>query len=486
VKQNYHVIEGKGKSAERALAAFCKAHGQMLLPLVELIEQARLTVSTVLDEVSQQTIDMILQLSAEQIAGPRTPGRWSGEVRWHGSQAGRVSLEDRQVSVRRPRLRRKGKQRGGEVEIPAYQALQRNPAMGGRMFGALLRGVSTRQYREVLPRMAESVGISKSAVSERAIEASAAQLSELLVIYIDGMQFSAQHVISAVGVDFQGDKHVLGLQLGAKENAAAVKSLLVHLREHGLDTGKRYLFVIDGAKALRAAIDEVFGTGQAVQRCRTHKIRNVLEELPKEQHAQVRSLMRAAYKLERAEEGLLKMEKMASWLEQEYPTAAASLREGVEETFTINRLGLPPSLHRCLGTSNLIESPQSGVRKRTGNVSRWRDGEMVLRWVAGAYLLTGKSFRKVAGYENLWTLAAALGRQKNPLPYRRSSRNMHHQPPLQPSTVSRTPSNFFWMFCHLSRLRSMSYSPLLSFRSSITVPGSAHLLIPPFGIGVPH
>ena len=118
-----------------------------MLPLVELIEQARLTVSTVLDEVSQQTIEMILQLSAEQIAGARTPGRSSGEIRWHGSQAGRVSLEDRQVNVRRPRLRHKGKQRGGEVEIPAYQALQKYPAMGGRMFGALLRGVSTRQYR---------------------------------------------------------------------------------------------------------------------------------------------------------------------------------------------------------------------------------------------------------------------------------------------------------------------------------------------------
>jgi putative transposase len=422
VKGHYHVIEGKGKSAERALAAFCKANGQMLLPLVELIEQARLTVSTVLDEVSQQTIEMILQLRAEQIAGPRTPGRSSGEIRWHGSQAGRVSLEDRQVNVQRPRLRRKGKQRGGEVDIPAYQALQKNPAMGGRMFGVLWRGVSTRQYREVLPRMAESVGISKSAVSERAIEASAAQLgellerrwdaTELLVIYIDGMQFSAHHVISAVGVDFQGDKHVLGLQRGATENASAVKALLVHWRQHGLNTGQRYLFGIDGAKALRAAMDEVFGTEQAVQRCRTHKIRNVLEELPIEQHAQVRSLMRAAYKLERAEEGLAKMEKMASWLEREYPTAASSLREGLEETFTVNRLGLPPSLHRCLATTNLIESPQSGVRKRTGNVSRWRDGEMVLRWVAGAYLLTEKSFRKIAGYENLWTLAEALGWQK--------------------------------------------------------------------------
>jgi transposase-like protein len=422
VKGHYHVIEGKGKSAERALAAFYKANGQQLLPLVELIEQARLTVSSVLDEVSQQTIEMILQLSAEQLAGPRTPGKASGEIRWHGSQAGRVSLEDRQVNVRRPRLRQKGQQRGGEVEIPAYRALQKNPAMGERMFGALLRGVSTRQYHEVLPCMAETAGVSKSAVSERAIEASAAQLeellerrwdsTELLVIYIDGMQFGGQHVISAVGVDLQGHKHVLGLQQGATENTAAVKSLLVHLREHGVRTGQRYLFVIDGAKALRAGIAEVFGSEQAVQRCRAHKIRNVLEELPQEQHAQVRSLMRAAYRLERAEEGMAKMEKMASWLEREYPTAASSLREGLPETFTINRLGLPPSLHRCLGTTNLIESPQSGVRKRTGNVTRWRDGEMVLRWVAGAYLLTEKHFRKIMGYENLWALAAVLGREK--------------------------------------------------------------------------
>ncbi len=428
MKTSYHVIEGKGKSAERALARFCKANGQMLLPLVELIEQARLTVSSVLDQVGQQTIEMILELSAEQVAGPRTPGRASGEIRWHGSQAGRVSLEDRQLSVRRPRLRQKGQGRGGEVDIPAYQALQKNPAMGERMFGALLRGVSTRQYRDVLPQMAETVGISKSAVSERAAEASAAQLEQLLdrrwdqteflVIYIDGMQFGEHHVISAVGVEFgenkplHGNKQVLGLQLGATENTAAVRALLVQLREQGLSTNQRYLFVIDGAKALRAAIDEVFGPGQAVQRCRKHKVRNVLDELPKEQHAQVRALMRAAYKLERADEGMAKIEKMASWLEREYPSAAASLREGLEETFTINRLELPPSLHRCLATTNLIESPQSGVRKRTGNVSRWRDGQMVLRWVAGAYLLTEKHFKKLMGYEHLWALAAALGRQK--------------------------------------------------------------------------
>jgi len=392
----------------------------VLLPLVELVEQARLAVDTVIEQVSQQTLETILDLSAEQLAGARTPGKPSGPIRWHGRQTGRVSLADRQLAVNRPRLRRKDRGLGGEIAVPAYEALRANPQLGTRMFGALLRGVSTRQYRDVLPQMAQTVGVSKSAVSREAIEASTAQLTtllerrweavDLLVIYIDGQQHGDHHVISAVGVDASGKKHVLGIREGATENATAAKALLIHLREHGVDTEKKYLFVIDGAKALRAAIREVFSAGQSVQRCRTHKVRNVLDELPKEQHAQVRTLMRAAYKQENAEEGMARMEKLARFIERQWPSAAASLREGLEETFTINRLGLPPSLHRCLATTNLIESPQSGVRKRTGNVCRWRDADMVLRWVAGAYLVTEKHFRRIQGYENLWVLAAALGR----------------------------------------------------------------------------
>jgi putative transposase len=422
VKRSYHVVSCSKRGAARTLAAFCRANGQVLLPLVELVEQARLAVDTVIEQVSQQTLETILDLSAEQLAGARTPGRASGEIRWHGRQTGRVSLADRQIALRRPRLRRKGTGRGAEVAVPAYEALREHPELGKRMFGTLLRGVSTRQYRDVLPQLATTVGVSKSAVSREAIEASSEQLiqllerrwddADLLVIYIDGQQHGEHHVISAVGVDSSGQKHVLGIQEGATENAAASKALLVHLREHGVDTEKNYLFVIDGAKALRAAIREVFGAGSAVQRCRTHKVRNVLDELPQEQHAQVRSLMRAAYKLENAADGMARMEKLARWIEREYPSAAASLREGLEETFTLNRLGLPPSLHRCLATTNLIESPQSGVRRRTGNVCRWRDGQMVLRWVAGAYLATEKHFRKIQGYEDLWALAAALGRAK--------------------------------------------------------------------------
>jgi putative transposase len=234
------------------------------------------------------------------------------------------------------------------------------------------------------------------------------------VLYIDGQRFGSHHVISAVGVDRAGAKHVLGIELGATENAAAVKQLLTNLREQGLPTDRKYLFVIDGAKALRAAIEEVFGAGQPVQRCRNHKMRNVIGELPKEQRPQAMNLMRAAWRVHDAEEGVKRLEQLARFLEQEHESAARSLREGMAEMFTVQRLQLPPSLYKCLGTTNVIESPQSGVQKRTHNVTRWRDAGMVERWAASAWLLTEKHFRKVVGHRDLWALALALGREHTP------------------------------------------------------------------------
>lgn len=419
MKKTYHIVNREEKTADAAIEAFAKANGQLLLPLVELITRARIAVDEVIGTVGRQTIETILTLSATEVAGPRTPGKASGEILWHGSQSGRVMLADRQLKVKRPRLRHREQ---GEVKVPAYEALQDNEGTAKRMIGALLRGVSTRQYEEVLPEMAATVGVSRSSVSRQAIEGSAEQLRELqerrwdsvdlLVIYIDGQRFGDHHVISAVGVDRSGRKHILGVEIGATENAASVKKLLVGLRERGLRTDQQYLFVLDGAKALRAGVEEVFGPNQPVQRCRNHKMRNVLDELPREQHAQVLNVMRAAWKLTDADEGLKRLEGLARFLEHEYESAARSLREGMAEMFTIQRLKLPPSLYKCLGTTNVIESPQSGVQKRTDNVTRWRDGAMVERWVASAWLLTEKHFRKVIGHEHLWTLAANLGREE--------------------------------------------------------------------------
>lgn len=422
MKQTYHIVNREEKTAAAAVEQFAKANGQLLLPLVELITRARIAVDEVIGLIGRQTIETILSLSAAEVAGPRTPGKPSGDILWHGSQNGRVMLADRQLKVKRPRLRHREQ---GEVKVPAYEALQENDGTAERMLGALLRGVSTRQYQEVLPEMAATVGVSRSSVSRQAIEGSAEQLRQLqerrwdgvdlLVIYIDGQRFGDHHVITAVGVDRSGDKHVLGIEIGATENAAAVKKLLVGLRDRGLRTDRQYLFAIDGAKALRAGIEEVFGGEQPVQRCRNHKMRNVLEELPREQHAQVRNVMRAAWKLTDAEEGIKRLEGLARFLEHEYESAARSLREGMAEMFTIQRLKLPPSLYKCLGTTNIIESPQSGVQKRTGNVTRWQDAAMVERWVASAWLLTEKHFRKVIGHEHLWTLAVNLGREETQL-----------------------------------------------------------------------
>ena len=235
---------------------------------------------------------------------------------------------------------------------------------------------------------------------------------KLMIIYIDGMAFGDHVMIGAVGVDLEGNKHVLAIREGATENATVVKELLEDLVARGVNPEQKRLFVIDGSKALRTAINAVFGIHQPVQRCRAHKLRNVLDHLPKDQKDQVKSVMRAAWKMD-AKAGMARVKKLAEWVEREYPSAAASLLEGLEECFTINRLDIPPSLHRCLATTNLIESPHSGVRMRTRRVCRWRDGGMVKRWMASAFLATEKNFRKMMGYRDLWALEAILNGSKS-------------------------------------------------------------------------
>jgi transposase-like protein len=235
--------------------------------------------------------------------------------------------------------------------------------------------------------------------------------SKLLILYLDGLRFGEHQVMVAVGVDEEGEKHVLGLASGASEGAAVVKGLLEDLVGRGLKTSCKYQFVIDGSKALRTAIEAVFGPQNPVQRCRQHKLENVSGYLPKELKGAVKAVMRAAYRLPE-KEGRARLEKQAQWLEREYPSAAASLREGLAEMFTVARLHLSASLSRCRVSTNVIESPHRGVRLRTRRVCRWRDGQMVLRWAASALLATEKNFRRLMGYQDLWMLKAALGRNE--------------------------------------------------------------------------
>ena len=401
----------------RALSQYLAQDGQLLLPMVELISSAQVAVEEFMEVLGRAALEAVLELSAQQVAGPRHQGRPGGEVRRHGTQGGVVSLSTQKVRVRKPRLRRKGGGPAAEVPIPAYEAMQDDTGLQAKLSDILMSGVSTRKYERVVPAMAESCGVSKSSVSREFKEASAEKLAELaqrrfdeldlLVIYIDGLRFGDHHVMAALGVDADGYKHILGLRTGATENKVVVTDLLTELVERGVDPARRRLFVIDGSKALRAGIDAVFGTHHPVQRCRNHKVENVMGYLPDELKDQVKAVMRAAYRLP-ADEGMARLRQQASWLEQEYPSAAASLREGLEELFTINRLGLPPQLRRCLATTNIVESPSAGVRLRTGRVTRWKDGAMVLRWAATAFLSTEQQFRRLMGYRDLWALKAVL------------------------------------------------------------------------------
>jgi len=405
------------KLNSRKIAEFLSKDGQLLLPILDLICNTERAVDELIDTAGKAAIESVLLLSAQQVAGPKQPGKITGDIGWHGRQQGVVSLSERKLRIEKPRLRKKGRGRGKEVAVPAYEAMVMNSRLGSRILEILMKGVSSRKYKDVLPEMAETVGVSKSQISREFISASEKQLKilcerrfddkDILVIYIDGIQFGDCHVIVALGVDSEGFKHVLGLREGSSENSRVAKDLLNDIVERGVRPDRLRLFVIDGSKALRHAIDAVYGSKNPVQRCRNHKIRNVLGYLPDEQKDQVKCAMKAAFSM-KADKGRQKLNQLAKWLEREYPSASGSLLEGIDEMFTINKLGLPKALCRCLCSTNVIESPNSGIRSRTHRVKNWQTHGMVVRWAAASLLDMEKRFKRVMGYQQLWMLEVKL------------------------------------------------------------------------------
>jgi transposase-like protein len=404
-------------AASQALSQLFEAHPDAMMPLLNLVIEAKVTLDAFIDVVGRSCLEAVLQLSAAEMAGMPHQGKAGGAVQRHGTQQGVVTLPTQKVRGTKPRLRRKGGGKGAEVEIPAYTAMQQGADLREKLATILLRGVSTRAYGDVIPAMAETCGVSRSSVSREFIEASDAALrtlcdrrfddTDLLLLYIDGVQAGGHQVIAAIGVDGEGYQHLLGLAEGATENAVVVKGLLEDLVARGVTPTRPYLFLIDGSKALRAAVTAVFGADTPVQRCRHHKIENVISSVPNALKEELKCEMKAAYRLS-AKDGMARLEAQADWRDSRYPSAASSLREGLAETFTINRLDMPATLRRCLGTTNLIESANAGMRRRTDRVTRWRNGPMVLRWFAAGYLETEQHFRRIMGYEHLWMLKAKL------------------------------------------------------------------------------
>jgi putative transposase len=338
----------------------------------------------------------------------------------HGTEPGQVTLGGRRVRIRRPRVRSAGGAR--ELPVPTYQAFAATDLLDQLALERMLAKLSTRRYPAGLEPVGTQVaqaatGTSKSAVSRRFVAATEHALAELLTadlsgldlvaLLLDGVRVAEHTCVVALGITIDGTKIPLALAEGATENATVVGDLLVGLRERGLEVTRPILVVIDGAKALRRAVDDVFDH-PVIQRCQLHKLRNLTDRLPDTLASVVAKRMRAAYRNPDPLVAQAELEALARELDRSHPGAAASLREGLAETLTISRLGVPPTLARTLRSTNSIESMIEICRDHAANVKRWQGGQMVLRWVAAGMGEARKQFRRVNGHLHLPALRAAL------------------------------------------------------------------------------
>ena len=400
----------------------CQPHPQPVRvqfdrPLLELILETKAEIEALSAQVGLEIIGRVLEEEIAQHCGAH--GRQSAYR--HGSQPGYVVFAGRKVPIPKPRVRQKG---AGEIVLRSYQAFQQDGRLQRAMARQLKHQVSTRNYAQAMDDCLEGYGIERSSVSRQWKLATAAELrklcqrpvpKDLVALFLDGQYFHRECLIVALGVDSQGRKQVLGLWHGATENSTLVRDLLAELRERGLNTEAPLLVIIDGAKALHKALKEVFGERALIQRCRVHKLRNVLDYLPLDKRSQAAWRLRSAWSKPTAEAALKELRACVKWLETLSPNAARSLEEGLEETLTVRQLGLPPCLIQSFNSTNLIESCFARTDAWTRRVKRWQKGPMVLRWGAAALLFAEKGFRRIKGYEQLSKLSHSLEQHQSEL-----------------------------------------------------------------------
>jgi len=369
-----------------------------------------------------QVMAQLMEADVTAVCGPRGKHDPDRTASRHGAEAGSVTLGGRRVPVSRPRVR--AADGSGEMAVPAYELFNGTELLGKMAMDRMLGGLSTRRYPVGLEPVGEAVGqaarsTSKSAVSRKFVAMTEDALSDLLgkdlseldlvALMIDGVHFADHLCVVALGIDIDGTKHPLALVEGSTENATLVRGLLVGLRERGLNVTRPVLAVLDGAKALTAAVKEVFDA-PVLARCQLHKLRNVRDHLPEKLRGPVAKRMRAAYHADSALQAHGLLEALARELDKTHPGAAGSLREGMAETLTVLRLDLPPALARTLRSTNAIESMISICRDHSRNVKRWRDGQMALRWCAAGMVEASSQFRRVNGHLHLPALRTALER----------------------------------------------------------------------------
>ncbi len=393
---------------------------QVTLSLVELAAAAKEHLLSFSVALGLATLRELLAEELLRIVGPKGTHRAERTAYRHGSERRSVTLGGRLVEVERPRARTLA---GGEIRLPTYEAACDRDLLTEAALARMLAGISSRHYEASLEPVGDDVrsrGTSRSAVSRRFVQGTAAKLAQLrsrdisglgiLALFIDGIEIADHTVVVALGVDERAEKHVLGLQEGTTENAATCQALISNLIERGLPTDRAVLFVIDGGKAIRKAIRDTYGALAPVQRCRLHKRANATDHVPEGLRPLIGRKLDEAWRKDDPDEAAAALRRLADSLEEAHPGAATSIREGLEETLTIARLGLSPALIKTFKSTNPIESLNDGIREIEHNVKNWRSGKMALRWTAAAVLEREKRFRRINGYRDLWILARALDR----------------------------------------------------------------------------
>jgi transposase-like protein len=422
------------KTVSPEQVAASEAVGELALPprvqeaLGELVNSAKEGLLALSVGVGLGVLAELMEEEVDEVVGPKGKHNPARIAVRHGHEAGEVTLGGRRVQVERPRAR--SADGSSELALRTYEHFAARGPLSRLVLEQMLAGVSTRRFE----RTREPVGVeveavarstSRSAVSREFVARTRENLLALIsrrlddvrlaVLMLDGIELKGRCCLVALGITTDGVKIPLGLWDGSTENATVARELLSNLVARGLDLGQGVLCVIDGAKALRKAIDEVLGP-VPVQRCVRHKERNVLDHLPERDRPQVKQRLRRAWARDDHERALDELRVLAGELERSHPGAAASLREGMAETLTVTRYGVKGSLKRTLQSTNPCESMIEIVRHTSRNVKRWQSGDMCLRWTAAGMLEAERQFRKIIGYRDLAKLALAVERELHPHP----------------------------------------------------------------------
>lgn len=379
---------------------------QMELPLAEMVGWLRQGVGELIRQAGVQLVGLLMEEEVRGLVGERSQPRSERKANRWGSERGYCVVMGQKVPIERPRVRSVD---DGEVRLGSYELFHRGEPLTEAVWEKLMLGLSTRRYGQAVRQFTEAYGLEKSAVSEHFVEASRAKLKELMerrldkmkfcALLIDGTPFAGEMMVAALGINNDGRKTILGIHQGATENATVVGELLSDLAERGFDFSETRLYVLDGGKALAAAVKRHAGESALIQRCQVHKRRNVLDHLREEHKSAVAAKLNAAYAMEDYAAAKQALNRLHGELTDLNPGVARSLAEGLEETLTVHRLQVPPLLRKTLASTNVIESAFAIVERVCSNVKRWHGGDQRERWVGSGLLVAEKQFRKVKGHK---------------------------------------------------------------------------------------